>query len=163
VRFVTPAPATSSADPRPPLAAARDGRPPLSEIEKADLVIAHLTYLRPSVYFEAGFAQRAILVVYTVRSDHFHAQDGDHHGNRQVHFALKMRNIIRWSSPKDRTFPGRLKARIAKVIGPLVRRKNDRRRENALVDAFDKLSQKDKRQFCSCGRASSTFGSAGTG
>jgi nucleoside 2-deoxyribosyltransferase len=32
----------------------------ISEIEAADLVIADLTYARPSVYFEAGYAQRAI-------------------------------------------------------------------------------------------------------
>jgi nucleoside 2-deoxyribosyltransferase len=119
----------------------------IDEIKKADLVIADLTYARPSVYFEAGYAQRVIPVVYTVRSDHFHARDTDPHGNRQVHFDLKMRNIVGWSSPKDLTFPRRLKARIIKVVGPLVRRRNDRQRENALVGAFEKLSQKDKRQL----------------
>jgi nucleoside 2-deoxyribosyltransferase len=69
----------------------------IAEIEKADLVITDLTYARPSVYFEAGYAQRAIPVVYTVRGDHFRARDADPHGNRQVHFDLKMRNIIAWS------------------------------------------------------------------
>jgi nucleoside 2-deoxyribosyltransferase len=118
----------------------------IAEIKQADLVIADLTYARPSVYFEAGYAQRAIPVVYTVRRDHFRARDDDPHGNRQVHFDLRMRNIIGWSSPKDPAFPKRLKARINKVIGPLVRQKNDRHRQNALIEAFDKLSLSDKRQ-----------------
>src|SRR5262245_22417471 len=43
----------------------------ISEITRADLVLADLSYARPSVYFEAGFAQRSIPVIYTVRSDHF--------------------------------------------------------------------------------------------
>jgi nucleoside 2-deoxyribosyltransferase len=45
----------------------------ISEIEAADLVIADLTYARPSVYFEAGYAQRAIPAC-PLRS-----QDAQHH------------------------------------------------------------------------------------
>jgi nucleoside 2-deoxyribosyltransferase len=41
----------------------------ISEIEAADLVTADLTYARPSVYFEAGYAQRAIPVIFTARPD----------------------------------------------------------------------------------------------
>jgi nucleoside 2-deoxyribosyltransferase len=37
----------------------------ISEIEAADLVIGDLTYARPSVYFEVGYAQRAIPVIFT--------------------------------------------------------------------------------------------------
>jgi hypothetical protein len=62
----------------------------ISEIEAADLVIADLTYARPSVYFEAGYAQRAIPVMFTARSDHFRERDNDPNGNRHVHFDLKM-------------------------------------------------------------------------
>src|SRR5579859_2735151 len=77
----------------------------ISEIEAADLVIADLTYARSSVYFEAGYAQRAIPVIFTARSDHFRERDNDPNGNRHVHFDLKKRNIIAWSSPSDETFP----------------------------------------------------------
>ncbi len=42
----------------------------MEELEKCDFAIADLTYARPSVYFEAGFAQRAVEVIYTVRADH---------------------------------------------------------------------------------------------
>jgi nucleoside 2-deoxyribosyltransferase len=38
------------------------------QLDKADFCIADLTYTRPSVYFEAGYAQRSIPVIYTVRS-----------------------------------------------------------------------------------------------
>ena len=78
----------------------------ISEIEAADLVIADLTYARPSVYFEAGYAQRAIPVIFTARTDHFRERDNAPNGNRHVHFDLKMRNIIGWSSPSDKTFSG---------------------------------------------------------
>lgn len=80
------------------------------------MVIADLTYARPSVYFEAGYAQRAIPVIFTARSDHFREHDNDPNGNRHVHFDLKMRNIIAWSSPNDDAFPGRLTRRVTKVI-----------------------------------------------
>ena len=48
----------------------------ISEIEAADLVIADLTYARPSVYFEAGYAQRSIPVI-------FHGQERSLQGTRQ--------------------------------------------------------------------------------
>jgi hypothetical protein len=34
---------------------------------------ADLRYARPSVYFEAGYAERSVPVIYTVRRDHFRA------------------------------------------------------------------------------------------
>src|SRR5665647_2602914 len=43
----------------------------IEEIQAADLLVADITYARPSVYFEAGYAQRAIPVIYTARADHF--------------------------------------------------------------------------------------------
>ena len=43
----------------------------LKELGKADLVVADLTYARPSVYFEAGHAHgRELPVIYTARWDH---------------------------------------------------------------------------------------------
>lgn len=37
----------------------------ISELRASDFAIVDLTYARPSVYFEAGFAQRAVPVIYT--------------------------------------------------------------------------------------------------
>src|SRR5262245_34534965 len=50
----------------------------LKELDACDLVWADLTYARPSVYFEAGYAERRpVPVVYTCRRDHLspHASD----------------------------------------------------------------------------------------
>ena len=43
----------------------------IAELKAADLAIVDLTYARPSVYYEAGYAAgRPIPVIYTCRSDH---------------------------------------------------------------------------------------------
>jgi hypothetical protein len=112
----------------------------ISELEEADLVIADLTYARPSVYFEAGYAQREIPVIYTARRDHFREKDDDPHGNFYVHFDLKMRNIISWSSQNDPAFEQRLRARVVTVIRPLLRKQTDVRSQNEAIAAFDSLS-----------------------
>ena len=94
------------------------------EIRQADFVIADLTYARPSVYFEAGYAQgRPVPVVYTARKDHFHPRSDDSHGNLRVHFDLQMRNIIVWDRPGNAMFAKRLKTRVNKVISPIVKQK----------------------------------------
>jgi nucleoside 2-deoxyribosyltransferase len=116
----------------------------IAEIKEADLVIADLTYARPSVYFEAGYAQRAIPVIYIARNDHFLSRADDPHGNFQVHFDLKMRNIIAWSSAKDDAFLKRLTARVLKVIAPVVRQKNETLHHDKQIAAFDRLSLRDK-------------------
>src|SRR6516165_8184298 len=90
----------------------------IAEIERADFVLADLTYARPSVYFEAGYAQRSVPVIYTARRDHFKDRPDDPNGNLRVHFDLQMRNIIAWSGGDDRNFLKRLKSRITKVIAP---------------------------------------------
>src|SRR5262245_56365769 len=70
------------------------------EIENADLVVADLTYARPSVYFEAGYAEAlGKPVIYTCRSDHFR-RESEH----QVHFDVRQRNIIDWSDPGSARF-----------------------------------------------------------
>src|SRR5438045_52900 len=66
----------------------------IAEIKEADIALADLTYARPSVYWEAGYAQRKIPVIYIARKDHLDRTDPD----LQVHFDLQMRNIIPWSS-----------------------------------------------------------------
>src|ERR1043165_9807243 len=73
-------------------------------LDSADFVIADLTYARPSVYYEAGYAAgKSKPVIYIAKRDHFKARDNDPHGNYRVHFDLQMKNIISWSEP-DRTF-----------------------------------------------------------
>jgi len=70
----------------------------IEELEKCDFAIADLTYARPSVYFEAGFAQRAVEVIYTVRADHLKNSQPD---ALRVHFDLQMKNLITWSGTDD--------------------------------------------------------------
>jgi hypothetical protein len=79
------------------------------QLRKADLCIADLTYTRPSVYFEAGFAEREIPVIYTVRKDHLSRSQPD---DRRVHFDLQMKPLIDWKTPNDKTFSRRLELRI---------------------------------------------------
>ena len=94
----------------------------LIELDRCDLSIADLTFARPSVYFEAGFAERrGIPVIYTCRKDHFKPQKDDRHGNLRVHFDLQMRNIIDWRTNTDDVFADRLVKRVVKVVAPLLR------------------------------------------
>jgi hypothetical protein len=83
------------------------------QLKKADFCIADLTYTRPSVYFEAGFAEREIPVIYTVRKDHLDQGQPD---DKRVHFDLQMKPLIVWKSPVDNDFSSRLEARIKKTF-----------------------------------------------
>lgn len=73
----------------------------IEELLTCDLCISDLTYARPSVYYEAGFAERFILVIYTVRKDHLSRGQPD---ELRVHFDLQMKPLITWANPKDPTF-----------------------------------------------------------
>jgi nucleoside 2-deoxyribosyltransferase len=84
----------------------------IQEIKQADFVLADLTYARPSVYFEAGYAQRAVPVVYTCRRDRFRPRVDDPKGNVRVHFDLQMKNIVAWATEHDSTFAERLRRRM---------------------------------------------------
>ena len=95
----------------------------IREIEACDFCIADLTYARPSVYFEAGYAQRKVPVIYTSREDHLRPRADDAFGNYRVHFDLLMRNIVPWSNPHDRTFSRRLTKRIGIVVAPFLRQR----------------------------------------
>jgi nucleoside 2-deoxyribosyltransferase len=127
------------------------------EIKQADFVIADLTYARPSVYFEAGYAQgRPVPVVYTARKDHFQSRSDDSHGNFRVHFDLQMRNIIAWARPGDAMFAKHLKTRVHKVISPILKQKlmdaEAKHREAsfkdlALKDQLDLLRRTARRHF----------------
>jgi len=86
-----------------------------SLIRECDLCIADLTYARPSVYYEAGFAWGlGRPVIYISRKDHLHPRIDDEAGNLRVHFDLQMKNIIPWTSPNE-TFKNRLLKRIKHV------------------------------------------------
>lgn len=118
----------------------------ISEIKDADFAIADLTYARPSVYFEAGFAHRSIPVIYTVRSDHFKPKANDPNGNLRVHFDLQMKNIISWKEPNDIFFQKRLRSRLSKVIAPLLRQKALTQDAKAKVARFTGKSLQEQRE-----------------
>lgn len=107
----------------------------IREIEECDFVIADLTYVRPSVYFEAGYAQRKVPVIYTCRTDHL----GQGTGELRVHFDLLMRNIVGWSSPTDRSFSTKLAKRIKIVIRPLTQQRESDAKVKAAVDDFQRI------------------------
>ncbi len=81
----------------------------IEQLGKCDVCIADLTYARPSVYFEAGYAQHKIPVIYTVRQDHLGRNQPD---SERVHFDLAMKPLIKWSNPSDPQFRKRLEKRL---------------------------------------------------
>lgn len=85
----------------------------IEQLKICDFAIADLTYARPSVYFEAGFAQRAVEVIYTVRADHLDISQPD---ELRVHFDLQMKNLIIWSGINDKEFSKKLSHRIEKTF-----------------------------------------------
>jgi len=115
----------------------------LQELGEADLVVADLTYARPSVYFEAGHAHgRELPVVYTARSDHlspFAKSD-----ELRVHFDLLMRNIIDWKQPGDQSFIRRMEQRLTLVTSPLRKDRAERKRKSDAAKAFAAMSQADQ-------------------
>lgn len=113
-------------------------------IDGSDLCIADLTYARPSVYYEAGYAVGAGKpVVYLARRDHLSAGNSVPLGNLKVHFDLQMKNIIPWIKPDD-ALKERLGARLKHVLKPLVQeRKADQLRKDA-ERAFASTSQRTR-------------------
>jgi hypothetical protein len=90
-------------------------------LDSADFVIADLTYARPSVYYEAGYAAgKSKPVIYIAKGDHFRAHDDDIYGNFRIHFDLQMKNIIPWKSP-ERIFSDKLHKRVRLVLRPFER------------------------------------------
>jgi len=116
----------------------------ISELKKCDFAIADLTFARPSVYYEAGFAQRSIPVIYTSRRDHFRPKPSDEFGNFKIHFDLQMKNIIPWSNASDENFMKRLNRRINYATGPLIRAKEMLAAEQIEINKFQALSLQDK-------------------
>jgi hypothetical protein len=116
----------------------------IAELNKSDVAIADLTYARPSVYFEAGYAQRSAPVVYTCRKDHLSARADDKFGNFRVHFDLTMKNIIPWSSSNDPEFRRRLERRIRRAVLPLFRDRMMRDAQEASAKRFAALSLEER-------------------
>lgn len=111
----------------------------LAELKEADLAIADLTYARPSVYFEAGYAQgRPIPVIYTSRHDHVGKAATD--DARRVHFDLQMKNIITWKTPVDQEFWTQLDRRLGLVAAPLLRNRNQTLQLKQHQEQFASLS-----------------------
>lgn len=110
-------------------------------LEEANLAIADLTYARPSVYFEAGYAAgRGKPVIYIARGDHFRARDNDPEGLLRVHFDLQMKNIISWSKAND-AFSMRLEKRLKHVLKPLIKQR--RINDNIKLERADFQSQSE--------------------
>lgn len=95
----------------------------IQELKECRLAIADLTFTRPSVYFEAGYAQRVVPVIYSVRKDHFDRGAPD---TARVHFDLQMRNIIDWSEPDDPRFKTRLAKRLSYVLRPILKEEREK-------------------------------------
>jgi nucleoside 2-deoxyribosyltransferase len=121
----------------------------IREIKTADFAIADLTYARPSVYYEAGFAERAIPVIYTSRRDHLAPRADDAMGNHRLHFDLQMKNVIDWADPDDAVFSSRLAGQVRSVISPLLRDAEADSRERAEKAAFQSLSVDSRIQVLS--------------
>jgi hypothetical protein len=85
----------------------------VEQLESCDFCIADLTYTRPSVYFEAGYAQRVMPVIYTVRADHLGRNQPD---DLRVHFDLQMKPLIRWRQPLDPDFRASLVRRLRSTV-----------------------------------------------
>lgn len=116
----------------------------LLEIKGCDFLIADLSYARPSVYFEAGYAQRVTPVIYTCRNDHLSRKENDKYGNFCVHFDLQMKNIIPWQNENDKKFSKKLKKRILYIIKPLLMAKKKAQFQNNDAKHFAALSLYNK-------------------
>lgn len=114
----------------------------IQQLLRCDFSITDLTYARQSVYYEAGFAERLVPVIYTVRRDHLRDGQPD---NLRVHFDLQMKPLIIWDDPDDATFARRLERRLNATVLREWRRKQQRQEKLAASEEeFDSLSQGGK-------------------
>ncbi|NMB82923.1 MAG: hypothetical protein GYA14_14015 [Ignavibacteria bacterium] len=111
---------------------------------KSDFCISDLTFARPSVYYESGYAERNIPVIYIVRKDHFRQIDSDIYGNFCIHFDLQKKNIIPWTEENTITFSKNLKKRIAFLTKPILKKIAEESKQKDEEDKFKTLSQYDK-------------------
>jgi len=109
----------------------------IKELDQADLAVADLTHARPSVYYEAGYADRRVPVVYTCREDHLRTAAPD---SARVHFDLAMVNCVPWRSPTDSAFRTRFRAQFRLVIAPILDRYARQLREDKEEQEFSSQS-----------------------
>ncbi len=110
-------------------------------IDKSTICIADLTYARPSVYYEAGFAFGVGKpVIYIVRKDHFKPRENDPAGNLRIHFDLQMKNIIPWILPNE-AFKKRLRQRLNYIIRPIQKERQVKKIDIAAERDFASKSQ----------------------
>lgn len=110
----------------------------VDQLRDSDLCIADLTHARPSVYFEAGFAQRAGPVIYTVRADHLALGQPD---GARVHFDLQMKPLILWETPDDDGFQKALERRLrVSFLTEWTRAQKDVASREAARRAFSQVS-----------------------
>ena len=106
-------------------------------LDSSDFVIADLTYARPSVYYEAGYATgKSKPVIYIVKGDHFAARADDIYGNFRIHFDIQMKNIISWKEP-NQSFSNKLLKRVQHVLRPLKRQNQINLKLQTERDNFD--------------------------
>jgi hypothetical protein len=114
-------------------------------LQGADFCIADLTYARPSVYYEAGYAAASGKpVIYIARSDHFPSKDKIPADSERIHFDVQMKNIIPWTRPNI-TFSRRLRARVQFVTQPLMKALAQDESTSRDRAEFDLLSQHKQR------------------
>jgi hypothetical protein len=125
------------------------------EIARANVVVADLTYARPSVYWEAGFAERSSPVIYIVRADHFSQSDDDLLGNQTVHFDLRNANIIGWKGSGDIYFERELTKRLRFVMAPLIASREKELERKKERKEFSELALTERRRVVNIAVSSS--------
>ena len=111
-------------------------------LNESHIALVDLTYARPSVYYEAGYAERAIPVAYTSRKDHLsRAQPDD---RVRVHFDLEMKKIVDWTDPSDRRFARRLRVRLRYLLGPLIEQSKSRAKTDLARDQFESTALSER-------------------
>jgi hypothetical protein len=89
----------------------------LNQIRQCRFMICDLTYAKPSVYFEAGYAlARGIKVFFTARNDHNSDTSGFDASKFKIHFDLRNRQISWWDPNDTNIFTDELKTRISRFI-----------------------------------------------
>lgn len=127
----------------------------IEQLDACDFAIADLTYTRPSVYFEAGYAQRKVEVIYTVRFDHLKQSQPD---DKRVHFDLQMKPIIKWKTANNKSFRASLERRLRKtVLREFKRAQATIEKERIQKDKFSHMPLNDRLISVRCGALLSLY------